>query len=126
MGWSQQAVGLTPGWGPANLGSTDPGGHGSSGQPQGRYPAVVWVWFRGRGWRLRGGCPGGEWVWCRPRGGDPAVCRSGTGLWPGQPEGWRAGQNRAVVLQAYRVGICQAGYCFIRSWHEEAFHDLRV
>jgi hypothetical protein len=48
------------------------------------------------------------------------------GWGPAQPEGWRAQRSSAAALQAYGVGTWQASSSFIRLWHGENFHDLRV
>jgi hypothetical protein len=103
---SLQTVGPVPGLGLVWTGSRDPGGRGSGSTAKGQ------VFWRGVGLAA----------------GGRSSCEGGIPLCVGlvQPKGQRARQNGEVTLQTYRVGIWQAGCSFIRSWCEEAFHDLSV
>jgi hypothetical protein len=97
----------------------------------GRCPSGVWIQHSSRG---RG--PGGAWIqhgaraWQGLRGGDPG---GGGGAWIWHAAvAWHSLRGREPdraehqVCRPNKVGTWQAGYSFMRSWHREAIHDLRV
>jgi hypothetical protein len=94
LGWG---TGIPASWGWAWTGSRDPGGCGSGGMAKG------WVFWQDVGW-------GWQPAWLRD--GYPAMCGSGTELWPGAARGVES-QAEWSSGSADQLGGDLAGHLFL-------------